>query len=1361
MKFRLSTIRHSRIVSSLTLALILAFGAYYYFYVDRQREYVTARNFRQLKTVAARIQSNIQIVANLFTKIAEDKRTAERPQYLDYLKQANIQSFARMDHQAVEKSEKLVFKVGNNSIAIESEGMRMLRKEIDVANLTDPSTVFGVFDDIIIVNQAGGIVYQRPEVLVNLRLLDSLVTPDGKTLSFRSITRSTGLQKVLIAGTSFDMFLYPLHIAPGGVEPQDWVLVALTASERVWKESLQISPTTIILFSGLVFLIAICWPLFKLRFMGSRDELHRADVLFAMLSVFLAASIISFLVIDIFVIYYSLKKDLDQQLDSFAARIEQNLGQELDSAYSQLQQFVEIANPENIAFPNRVGKILHNRTSEYYPQSYPYLDVMFLIDSSGRQVAKWSTQSEPTPMISVKERAYFTNLKEGRTYQRTTAWGESMEFWLEPHYSFTTGLFATVLSVPLRELDTDPAKKVAALQFGPLSLRLPITIRGYGFCVIDESGRVLYHSDAEKNLYENLFEETDQDKALQSVVFGRASTPVTVRYWGENYRMLARPLSDLPWTILVFRDNSVFSTLHLEVVTVTVVLFSFYGLLLILLFVFACMRVGWHVEWLWPASGYRVTYLRLMLYYLSIGAVLMVFRSAGVDRDFLLLSSFFLPCVSAGLSFGMLERRLSLKLHRMVHSKTLMTTFWVLLTALVVYELMLPSLATQIIILLAVSCGILFMVMSSPVTSILKSHLWAVLGVFTGIYLLLTLIVFGGTFTLSGIAGWVLVSVGIFIGVRFLRGKPMPDFRLTYPLAATAFLVMTAVQPTLNFFQLATDSQLELMVKQNQLQLAKDLEQRADRISQEFRSIVYTPADDILQVRMDDSLDVYTSFFYNTHRFHSAATPVESLTERRELQHDILRWLMPTYDDHALQTRGLIADQSADGLWNWQRSNDGTIVMDKLGFISHKGERSFSSVRIFLPTYLYLLHRLSPVMWFLLTICIVGVVVGIFFILRSTVRRVFLVDAYVSPVSSAVTIIPRTLAQNVLMLGPPPSGEEKLLKVRNIHSIDLVEVATSDSWADAYPYGSVPANKVVAIHHFEHAIDDARQNHQKLKFLEHLVYTMHRNIVLLSSVDPLSWMVLNGKQSDNGQQPQRMGEEKNRWDILLSGFARIQFREPAGHTDFREHMESEVEKMTGVTRFDEPAASLIECVHNECWDDASLQTFAMEIIAGLHSSSRHDRLCDQFLMQLQESARTYYHSLWVACSQDERRVLVYLARNGYVGVPNLRTVEQLLRRKLLRHTPALRLMNRTFRLFALEVARPADTATELEVRSVWSIARVPILVLLIGLVVFLFATQNQFLDSAMALVTLTAGLLPALFKIVGSVQGRQGDSSKD
>jgi len=88
-------------------------------------------------------------------------------------------------------------------------------------------------------------------------------------------------------------------------------------------------------------------------------------------------------------------------------------------------------------------------------------------------------------------------------------------------------------------------------------------------------------------------------------------------------------------------------------------------------------------------------------------------------------------------------------------------------------------------------------------------------------------------------------------------------------------------------------------------------------------------------------------------------------------------------------------------------------------------------------------------------------------------------------------------------------------------------------------------------------------------------------------------------------------------------------------------------------------------------------------------------------------------------------------------------------------------MNRTFRLFVLEVARPADTATELEVRSVWSIARVPILVLLVGLVVFLFATQNQFLDSAMALVTLTAGLLPALFKIVGSIQGRQGDSPKD
>lgn len=65
---------------------------------------------------------------------------------------------------------------------------------------------------------------------------------------------------------------------------------------------------------------------------------------------------------------------------------------------------------------------------------------------------------------------------------------------------------------------------------------------GLGFAVINQEGDVLFHSDARRNLRENLFEETDRDGRLRQALFARAISQFSGRYWGKDRHFHIAPL---------------------------------------------------------------------------------------------------------------------------------------------------------------------------------------------------------------------------------------------------------------------------------------------------------------------------------------------------------------------------------------------------------------------------------------------------------------------------------------------------------------------------------------------------------------------------------------------------------------------------------------------------------------------------------------------------------------------------------------------------------------------------------------------------------------------------------------------------
>ena len=130
----------------------------------------------------------------------------------------------------------------------------------------------------------------------------------------------------------------------------------------------------------------------------------------------------------------------------------------------------------------------------------------------------------------------------------------------------------------------------------------------------------------------------------------------------------------------------------------------------------------------------------------------------------------------------------------------------------------------------------------------------------------------------------------------------------------------------------------------------------------------------------------------------------------------------------------------------------------------------------------------------------------------------------------------------------------------------------------------------------------------------------------------------------------------------------------------------------------------------------------------------------------------YYWALWNACSPDEQLVLVHLAKEKFVNPKQWRTVRLLLQRGLVIRDPMLRLSDESFARFVLRIHLPEEVELwESQIGGIgWHQMRWALLSVLAVIALFLFATQQAFMDATLGFLSaLTLGV-PGLFKAVGA-----------
>ena len=170
-----------------------------------------------------------------------------------------------------------------------------------------------------------------------------------------------------------------------------------------------------------------------------------------------------------------------------------------------------------------------------------------------------------------------------------------------------------------------------------------------------------------------------------------------------------------------------------------------------------------------------------------------------------------------------------------------------------------------------------------------------------------------------------------------------------------------------------------------------------------------------------------------------------------------------------------------------------------------------------------------------------------------------------------------------------------------------------------------------------------------------------------------------------------------------------------------------------------------------------LPAFELDVYQQFLNKQSKDALMDRndLILYIQSSEQMLYHSLWNNCTIQEQYLIYDLAQDGLLNSKNLPDIYNLLLKGIMIHKhDRLRLFNHSFQNFVLSVISPRQ-ALEIERASKmeggWSNLQLPIIMIIFGMLLFLFISQQDIFNYLIGWVTAALGSIPILTRALGGL----------
>ena len=656
-------------------------GGSYYFFLQRKIDYYTNRDARLIARSAQQIARSVNIAAGIVRNAPKltqadltalyrvEGRTSDEQRLPSRIfRDISATPPAKLSEELLKsETDPQEHRYGtrnNDGLMLNFEIMTKDQKyasgRVDLRQLLKPlqQSIAGVFDTFFILDATGDVIYQAQKAPgddsgsnVKIVRLNELGVPrpfqKSETLKVAELMSVSRQMPIQLGDNGYQLFSVPIlssvHIEEGAHEKgevgkanETWVVCGLVAKDDFRSRSLQISVSVLSCLAAAVLLVIFSWPFVKTAMTGPQSKTTLFDVILLGICGILATAVVSLVAVD-WLTYDKLEQSADQQLDRLALAIEDKFNADVVTAVDQLDSVQRWAGTTlTPGAPDRDGNLLAKANF-----GAPFFQSVSLIDETGRQRQKWAVDSVAPPLIKVENRTFFAApFSNGRDYITVLGKrGEKRRLTIDSVRSPTTGqtevVFARTIDEmqgersPLREWRLPDERQlpnqrrfavIAMSVSSPMSVLNAIVPEDFGFAIIDPAGKVLFHSQSERNTNENFFSETDQDAKVRAAVAARQTETTDIRYWGDDYRAHIYPLKRLPWTLVTFREKSGLRGINTEALLTTIVflLVLHVGGLLAFIVIVLLLRPRYRAAWLWPDPNRVRDYSDLTIAYIAL-----------------------------------------------------------------------------------------------------------------------------------------------------------------------------------------------------------------------------------------------------------------------------------------------------------------------------------------------------------------------------------------------------------------------------------------------------------------------------------------------------------------------------------------------------------------------------------------------------------------------------------------------------------------------------------------------------------------------------------------------------------------------
>lgn len=915
-----------------------------------------------------------------------------------------------------------------------------LQANTPLADLLKGTFPTSEFDAVMVVQQDGVILLNEKQGPVELIQLDMTslwegekdgTSSDSKLNLSDNVSLGTGtmVRDVEIAGTDYKLFMQPIYVplqlrrqtgdfeaeslqaASNGTPQQEiWILVGLQNSSRFRAQAMSIPSPVIFGALGLLLLTLLSLPFMKIQFLGIRERLDKNDVFVLVMTILVISSILTFTLIEL-ITNSGLQREQDARLSAFSSEIHDALQRELAALDEQLyiltQSYLTDALPSKQAnlFTSKRNlnptqtQLLGRYESETAPlfDEYPFFEMLYWVDRNGMQQAKWTVRDQTTPLISLSTRSYFTRARDGELWTISPGMNQFGRMYASAHTpalrdstgllsgyivesirSKTTGEVAAVLAKRFRDTGVpDTSDPIVSAILSPLmSVIGPVIPSGFGYCIVENGGTVLFHANESRNLRENFFDEVDVPTKLRAAVLSRSPNFLNVNYRMQNYRLNSTPIPGTPWTLLTFKNKSPLNHMRIEILSFSLLLYCLY--LLIALAVFfslyaltARFTLKGNVSslyWFWPNIRNHGKYGQMMM-----GCIVVIIGWGIINLSSNRIAIMFatVGMAMAALSFSLLILFTdSLQVQKWIKQVSSQHKYVLagIIVMLFITGMFIPSgLSPPIAAVLAifVIAGFIFYrlpkfeSMHTPVDEQIvlpESHpplrraLWFIYSL-AGLFVLFLGICFSNSVfnsELIGITGLSLTFALIFIWVygeklsavtkkHFIKtsNETIPtDTKLHkrksrwYATATLLLLIVLGVLPPVSFYKTMHDETAEAFLKRQQVEFVEKLQRRADKQVVRFREVTLNEQNEdninsrlYPETALDNAFDIHTAGNLITawDRPETQRFTIVPAARVSEIVFGTLGNSLPGFEALSHEMRALYSGASIDSIRIWQR----------------------------------------------------------------------------------------------------------------------------------------------------------------------------------------------------------------------------------------------------------------------------------------------------------------------------------------------------------------------------------------------------------------------------------------------------------